>query len=145
MAPEPTSSTTRDSAFDASPDGAASIGNLVKDASAHLSTIMRGEIELAKAEIAQSAKRAGIGAAAFAAAGTLAMIALLFGIVAFAEGITALGMPRWLSYLIMFGGLLIIAGIAAAVGAVAIKKVSKPERSMGSMKETAAMAKNFRH
>ena len=55
-------------------DGAAaadepSVGSLVQSAMADLSTLVRGEIELAKAEVGKSAKKAGIGAGAFGAAG----------------------------------------------------------------------------
>ena len=46
-----------------------SIGTLMSNASQQVSTLVRGEIELAKAEVTTSAKRGGIGAAAFAAEG----------------------------------------------------------------------------
>ena len=43
-----------------------SIGGLVKDATSHMSTLVRAEVELAKAEIVGEAKKAGISAALFA-------------------------------------------------------------------------------
>ena len=46
----------------------ASIGQLVHEASESLSTIIRGEIELAKLELSSSVKNAGVGAGMFAAA-----------------------------------------------------------------------------
>src|SRR3954470_7107812 len=46
-----------------------SVGTLVQSAMADVSTLIRGEVELAKAEIGKSAKKAGIGAGAFGAAG----------------------------------------------------------------------------
>jgi pimeloyl-ACP methyl ester carboxylesterase len=48
-----------------------SVGTLVQSAMADFSTLVRGEIELAKAEVGKSAKKAGIGVGAFGAAGVL--------------------------------------------------------------------------
>ena len=59
---------------------------------ADVSTLIRGEVELAKAEVGKSAKKAGIGAGAFGAAGVvLAFSGFFFGI-AFAEFLTWLGL-----------------------------------------------------
>src|SRR5660398_79662 len=49
-----------------------SIGELVASLSEKLSTLIRAEIQLAKTEMAEKAKNAGIGIGLFAAAGTLA-------------------------------------------------------------------------
>lgn len=56
----------------------ASIGELIGDISRDLSTLIRQEIELAKAEVRQSARQAGRGAGLLGAAGTAAVMALLF-------------------------------------------------------------------
>src|SRR2546429_7949235 len=52
------------------------VGDLVKDLSEQTTTLVRKEIELAKAELALKGKRAGIGAGMFGGAG-------LFGVFAF--------------------------------------------------------------
>ena len=44
-----------------------SVGTLVQSAMADVSTLVRAEVELAKAEIGKSAKKAGISAALFGA------------------------------------------------------------------------------
>ena len=49
--------------------GQGSIGDLVSDATAQMSTLIRGEIELAKTELAQEAKKGAIGGGMFAVAG----------------------------------------------------------------------------
>ena len=93
-----------------------SVGTLVQSAMADLSTLVRSEIELAKAEVGKSAKKAGIGAGAFGAAGVvLAFSGFFFGI-AFAEFLTWLGLERWISYLIVWFLLVLLAGLAALVG-----------------------------
>jgi hypothetical protein len=55
-----------------------SIGGLVSDISSDLSTLMRQEIALARAEVQQSAKSAGKGAGMLAGAGVAGHFTLLF-------------------------------------------------------------------
>ena len=55
-----------------------SLGELVGEITADLSTLMRQEVELAKAEATQSAKRAGKGAGMFGGAGVAGHFVLLF-------------------------------------------------------------------
>jgi hypothetical protein len=111
-----------------------SIGTLVQSAMADVSTLIRSEIELAKAEVGKSAKKAGIGIGAFAAAGVLLAFAGIYFFVAVAEGI-AEGLPRWLSYLIVTVFLVLLAGIAALFGRSSLKKIEKPERTLETLRE----------
>ena len=112
-----------------------SIGTLVQSAMADVSTLVRGEIELAKAEIGGSAKKGAIGGGMFGAAGVIVGFSMFFLFIAIAEGITALGVPRWLSYLIVWVALLLVAGLLALVGKKMIKKIEKPERTIESLRE----------
>jgi Putative Actinobacterial Holin-X, holin superfamily III len=112
-----------------------SVGNLVQSAMADVSTLVRGEVELAKSELGKSAKKAGIGAGAFGAAGVvLAFSGFFFGI-ALAEFLTWLGLPRWISYLIVWFLLVLLAAVAALTGRSFIKKIEKPERTIESLKD----------
>ena len=104
---------------------------------ADISTLVRSEIELAKAEVGKSAKKAGIGAGAFGAAGVvLAFSGFFFGI-ALAEFLTWLGLERWISYLIVWFLLVLLAGLAALVGRRFIKKIEKPERTIETLSRPA--------
>ena len=117
-----------------------SIGTLVQSAMADVSTLVRGEIELAKAEVGKSAKKAGIGAGAFGAAGVvLAFSGFFFGI-ALAEFLTWLGLARWISYLIVWFLLVLLAGIAALFGRRTLKKIEKPERTLETLRELPEVA-----
>jgi len=112
-----------------------SVGTLVQSAMADVSTLIRGEVELAKAEIGKSAKKAGVGAGAFGAAGVvLAFSGFFFGI-AVAEFLTWLGIERWISYLIVWFLLVLLAGLAALIGRRYIKKIEKPERTMETLRD----------
>ena len=111
------------------------IGTLVQSAMADFSTLMRAEVELAKAEIGKSAKKAGIGVGAFGAAGVvLAFSGFFFGI-AFAEFLTWLGLTRWISYLIVWALLVTLAAVAALIGRRIIKKIEKPERTIETLRD----------
>ena len=55
-----------------------SLGDLVAEVSKDFSTLMRQEVELAKAEATQSAKRAGKGAGMYGGAGVAGHFVLLF-------------------------------------------------------------------
>ena len=110
-----------------------SIGALAKSAMTDMSTLVRAEIELAKAEVGTSVKRGGVSIASFAVAGVLAAFAGIFFFVALAELITWLGLLRWISYLIVFALLLAVAGIAGLIGLRMLKKIEKPERTLETL------------
>ena len=64
------------------PDSRATVGELFSEVAEDLSTLMRQEVELAKAELRQSAIRAGKGAGLLAGAGVSGHMVLLFASVA---------------------------------------------------------------
>ncbi len=121
-------------------DTNASIGALVKDATVHLSTLIRSEIELAKLEVTKSLKTALIGSVFFVGAAAIGLFALFFGWFVLAE-VLAIWLPRWAAYLITLGVMLVIAGALVFLGLRKIKKVKKPERTIATLSETAATLK----
>ena len=115
------------------------LGQLVADATHDVSSIMRSEIALAKAEIGADAKKAAVGAGMFAAAGLFAFLALILLLVAAAYGLVAAGLAPWLSFLIVAGVLLAFGAILAVIGKGRIRKVKgKPERAIKNAQETIA-------
>jgi uncharacterized membrane protein YqjE len=117
-----------------------SVGTLVQSAMADMSTLIRSEIELAKAEVGRSAKKAGISVGLFGAAGVFAAFAGIYFFVTVAEALTALGLPRWVSYGIVTVFLLLLAGIAAFIGMRMIKKIEKPERTLETLRDLPELA-----
>lgn len=117
------------------------VGTLVQSAMADFSTLVRAEIELAKAEVGKSAKKAGIGAGAFGAAGVVLAFSAFFFFIALAEFLTWLGLTRWISYLIVWALLVVVAVIAALVGRRFIKKVEKPERTLETLRDLPEVAR----
>lgn len=119
-----------------------SVGQLVHDASESLSTIIRGEIELAKLELRSAVKNAGVGAGMFAAAAVLLVFSLTFGLIALAEGLIAIGLYRWLGYLIVFALLVAIVGVLVLLGIKKVKRVKAPQRTIDTGKDTVAYLKS---
>jgi Putative Actinobacterial Holin-X, holin superfamily III len=118
------------------------LGQLVADATHDLSSIMRSEIALAKAEIGADAKKAGAGAGMLAAAATFAFLALILLLIAAAYGLVAAGLAPWLAFLIVAAVLLVLGAILALVGKSSISKVKgKPERTIKNAQETIAALK----
>jgi hypothetical protein len=113
--------------------GRPSIGELFSDISADLSTLMRQEVELAKAEAKQSATRAGKGAGMLGGAGLAGYFVLLFLSLAAWWGLgTAIGLG-W-SALVIAGVWAIVTAVLAMRGRAELKSVSGMPRTADSMK-----------
>jgi hypothetical protein len=98
-----------------SSDSRASVGELFSEVAEDLSTLMRQEVELAKAELRQSATRAGKGAGLLAGAGVSGHMVLLFASVAAWWGIGDATGHGW-SALIVAAIWLVIAAILGLMG-----------------------------
>jgi hypothetical protein len=120
-------------------DGGRSLGQLVASATAELSAWVHDEIALAKAELRQDVKRAGFGGIAIAAAGVLTLFALPVLSFAAAYGIHNFGLGLSWSFLIVGCAFLVLAGLLGLLAVAKFKKISKPEKSIASAKETASV------
>jgi len=118
-----------------------SIGGLVKDATTHLSTLVRGEFELAKTELAGEVKKALTGSVSFIIALVLFLLALPFPLVALALGFNDMfdwEDHPWLGFLVLFGAALILVGGIAFLGYRKFKRIRAPQRTIDSAKSTVA-------
>ena len=127
--------TTSTDRTDGRRDGKPSIGDLVSTLSEKLSTLIRHEIELAKAEMAEKAKHAGLGIGLFVGAGVLAFWATGVLVATIILGI-AEGLPAWLAALIVFVAILLVAGLMVFLGKRALEKSSPPvpERAQANIR-----------
>jgi hypothetical protein len=124
------------------PTSQASTGELLAQATADISTLIRDEIELAKKDLATSGKRLGIGAGMFGAAGTLALYGLGALVAAAILGIGE-ALDAWLAALIVGGALFVLAGIAALVGKTRVSRVVEaPRERVESVKADVAAARH---
>jgi hypothetical protein len=102
---------------------------------ADVSTLIRSEIELAKAEVGKSAKKAGVGAGPSLPRLPCSSSPGIFLFVTIAELLTWLGLIRWISYLLVWLLLVVLAGIAALSGRSSLKKIEKPERTIETLRD----------
>ena len=118
-------------------DSEPTIGRLVTDASRDISTLIHSEIQLAKSELKVSVKNGGTGLGLFAAAGFLAVLAIIMLSVAFAYLIhwNGDGLALQWAFLIVFGCYLLLAGLLAFLGIRKVKKVRAPERAIAQGKQ----------
>lgn len=115
------------------------LGQLVAEATHDISSIMRSEVALAKAEIKVDAKKAGAGAGLFAGAAVLAFLALILLLIAAAYGLVAAGLPPWAAFLIVAVVLLVLGLIMVLVGKHNFDNLKgKPERAIKSTQDTIA-------
>lgn len=122
------------------PDGQ-SIGALVKDATTHLSTLVRSEVELAKSEIAGEVKKAVRGSVYFILALCVLGFSLFFLFFTAAEALDAIGLWRWAAFGIVFLAMLLVAGLLALLGFLKVRKIRAPKRTMETLKETKNITK----
>jgi hypothetical protein len=120
------------------------LGQLVAEASRDLTTIVRSEVALAKAELRSDVAAGVAGAAMFVAAGVLAFLALILLLIAAAFGLVAAGLDAWLAFLIVAAVLLLLTAVLALVGKSRLSRVGPPERTARTAKETVASLKAVR-
>jgi hypothetical protein len=115
------------------------LGQLVADATRDISSIMRSEVALAKAEMRDDAKKAGLGAGLFGAAGVFAFLALILLLISAAYGLVAAGLAPWLAFLIVALVLLMVGAILVFVGKSNLDELQgRPERAIKSTQDTIA-------
>ncbi len=118
------------------------MGALVHDLTQDISTLVRDEMRLAQAELAEKGKRAGVGIGMFSAAGLLGFFGLAT-LITTAILALALAVPAWLAALIVAVLLFVVAGIVAMAGKSNVQKATPPapERTIESIKEDVAAVK----
>lgn len=119
-----------------------SAGQLVKEVTEDLSTLVRKEIELAKQELGQSIGEKLKGAAILGVIGVIGFFMLIFLLLAIRDGFTELWAP-WISDLATVGVLAIISALGFVI---AKKKLSTPisaELTKKSVKEDVEMMKSL--
>lgn len=110
------------------------LGELLSDVSRDLSSLFRQEVALAKAELTDSAKKAGKGAGMFGGAGLTALFALLFLSIAAWWGLGYLIGNAW-SALVIAVVYAIVAAILALRGRKEIKEIQGVPQTVETAKE----------
>jgi hypothetical protein len=119
------------------------IGDLVKQLAGQTSTLVRQEIDLAKAEMSEKASVAGKGAGLIGGAAVVGLLAA-GALTAFLILLLSEAMDAWLAALIVS---VVMAAVAAALGLAGRNRVRAatppvPEQTVETVKEDVEWAKN---
>ncbi|CAB4333062.1 MAG: hypothetical protein F2839_01845 [Actinobacteria bacterium] len=112
------------------------IGKLLESIATDAKALVRGHIELAKAELQQSAKSATVSLVAFVMALAMLNLGIILLFVAGAFAINAAGLSLWASFLIVGGGLFLLGGFFALFGINRMKKAASPGKSVAALNTT---------
>lgn len=115
---------------------------LMKTLADQTTTLVRQEIELAKAEFSEKGKKAGQGAGMFGGAGVIGFLALAALTAAAILGL-ATALPDWLAALIVGAVYAAVAGVLALQGRNKVQEAGPPvpEQTVETVKEDVEWAK----
>lgn len=117
------------------PNTDASVGELIGDVARDLSTLMRQELALAKAELRQEAVKGGKAAGSLAGAGVAANLALVFLSVALWAGLSNVMDAGWAGLIVavLWG---IVGAVLYSTGRKQLRQVNPtPQRTVDTLKE----------
>jgi hypothetical protein len=115
-----------------------SLGELLAELSRETGQLVRKEVELATTEMTAKARRAGAAVAVAAAGGALVHAGLLVLLAAIVIGLAQVGMPAWLSALIVALVTMIVGYVLVNRGLAQLRRTSvAPTQAIESLKETA--------
>ena len=115
-----------------------SIGDLVRDATTQVSTLVRAEVELAKAEITRDVKKGLTGSVFFILALVVLVYSTFFMFFFLAELLDT-WLWRWAAFLIVFVLMLVTTAVFAFLGYLRVRKIRGPQETIASVKETTAV------
>lgn len=138
---------TTDDIFKGNGQSEKSAGQLIKEVSEDLSTLVRKEVELAKQEVGESIAAKVKGVAIIAIAGFVGLFALIFGLLAIRDGVDEAiwgwGSWMWAADLITMGILLFIGLLGALVAKKKLTAPIKTELTKQTIKEDVEWAKTL--
>ena len=128
--------------FRRSPEDDKPLGELVQDLSRQTSTLIRQEMRLAQAELAEKGRHAGKGAGMFGGAGLVALYGVGALVAAAILGLATVLEP-WIAAAAIGAGLLLIAGVLALTGKKELDEAGppKPELAIESMQRDVETVK----
>lgn len=117
--------------------GDPSVGELIKDATAQMSTLVRAEVELARAEITRDVKKGLTGSVFFIAALVVLFYSTFFFFFFLAELLDN-WLWKWAAYLIVFGIMIVFTAALALFGFLKVRRIRGPRKTIESVKELPA-------
>ncbi|MDT5137010.1 MAG: hypothetical protein QOD58_1272 [Mycobacterium sp.] len=114
--------------------GDPSVGDLIKDVTAQMSTLVRAEVELARAEITRDVKKGLTGSIFFISALVVLFYSTFFLFFFLAELLDN-WLWRWAAFLIVFGIMVVVTIVLALFGFLKVRRIRGPQKTIESVKE----------
>jgi drug/metabolite transporter (DMT)-like permease len=119
-----------------------SLGELFAELSRETGTLVRKEVELAKTELTAKAQVAGVNVGYIGAGGALAHAGLLVILAALVLGLSELGIPAWLSAVIVGVLTIVIGYVLVNRGLTNLRRTNvAPTHTIETLKENATWTK----
>jgi uncharacterized membrane protein YqjE len=112
------------------------LGELVAQATKDVSQLIRGELNLAKAELRIDARRIGLAVGLLAMAAFISCLVLVMLCFALAYGLQAFGIWAWASFLIVAGACVVVIGLAALIAVLRVRGVTGLSATRSSVQDT---------
>lgn len=119
-----------------------SLGELVALASSNVSRLIRSEIELAKLELKDDAKKAALGSVLFTIAGVIGGIVVIMLSIAAAYGLVAAGIWHWAAFLIVAGFYVVLAAVLIGIGYLRMRKITGIQRTRRTLRELTVLRRS---
>ena len=122
------------------------IGDAAKLVADKASSVVRLELALAAAELKRKLRALALGIVLVAGAAVFVLFGLVLGLATIAAALATV-FSTWLAFLIVTGGLFVLAGVLAVLGIGRIKKGTPPvpEQAIAEAKLTAEALRNGKH
>ena len=115
------------------------LGELFSELSGNLQQLMRKEVELAKVEATEQAKRAGKAGAMFGATAAIGFFGLMMVLFAAGYGLAEV-IPQSLAFLAVGLLLLVVAGLCAVQGKKKVAEIRPPQQTVDTLKQDVQVA-----
>lgn len=115
-------------------------GELIKEITVDISTLIRKEIELAKTEVSEVLKSKLIGIGMIAIAGFMGLLLIPFLLLTLID-VLDIWLPKWGASATVTGAMVVIAGIIILIAKSKLSGKISPERTIRTLKEDMRWAK----
>lgn len=99
-------------------------------------TLVRGHVDLAKAELRQSLRIAAFAIVALTIALAMVNLAVIMGFIAAVYRIAESGYPLWQSFLMVAGALIVLSVLMLFVGIARLRRAARPSLTAKSLAAT---------
>jgi uncharacterized membrane protein YqjE len=116
-----------------------SLGDLVALAVSDVTQLVKFEVDLAKIELKEDARRIGIGGVLLGMAAFVGCLVLMLLCFAYAYGLIAAGIWAWAAFLIVAGTCILLAALAVAIGLLTFRRLTGLRKTRSTVSDDLAL------